>query len=189
MSVNKNKVLDLNKMNVYSQRAKLGSLLLEALDGGGGGGSSGDMLKSEYANNPKSDDGYVNASIVADKWTNSIDVSFIGDITGFGQIDGSKNINISLSIPKTGVKSGTYTKVAVNDKGQVTNGDSATVDDIIGLGTAAKKNIGTNPGEIPVLNSDGKLDLSLVPIWIGTQEQYAQLTNISPDILYIIKDG
>ena len=64
-----------------------------------------------------------------------------------------------------------YTKVTVNEYGQVTDQGALTATDIptiphsnvSGLGTAATKDIGTTVGNIPVLDADGDIPLTMVP--------------------------
>lgn len=61
----------------------------------------------------------------------------------------------------SGLKAGTYTKVTVNNKGQVTAGQTLEVSDIpsipsskiTGLGTAAAANTGAEEGNVPVVQA------------------------------------
>ena len=52
--------------------------------------------------------------------------TFVGDVTGSG------NGNVTLTISNSGVTAGTYTKVTVNSKGQVTTGTSLISSDVTG---------------------------------------------------------
>ena len=55
-------------------------------------------------------------------------------------------------------------KVKGKGKGLSTNDfDNTAKEAIENLGTAAKCDIGTNEGNVPVINSDGKLDTSILP--------------------------
>ncbi|MEG2688449.1 MAG: hypothetical protein RSA24_04705 [Clostridia bacterium] len=64
-----------------------------------------------------------------------------------------------------------YTKVKVNEFGQIVTQQSLVASDIpaipstsvTGLGTAALSNIGTAIGNVPVLGANGKLDVSTLP--------------------------
>lgn len=66
---------------------------------------------------------------------------------------------------------GTYTKVTTDAQGRVKSGSNLTATDIPSLtlskisdaGTAASKNTGTAGGNVPVLDSNGKLDANIVP--------------------------
>lgn len=57
-------------------------------------------------------------------------ISFSGDVSGSFSFDGSSNISVSLSLSPTGVSSGTYTKVSVDDRGRVVSGSFLTSSDI-----------------------------------------------------------
>lgn len=69
------------------------------------------------------------------------------------------------------LSAGDYTKVTVNTKGVVTAGANLTATDIPSLtlskisdaGTAAAKDTGTSSGNVPVLDSNGKLDTAVLP--------------------------
>lgn len=98
-------------------------------------------------------------------------ISISGDATGSASFDGSANAAISTTLANSGVTAGTYTKVTVDAKGRVTAATAQTAADIPALslakisdaGTAASKNTGTASGNIPVLDSNGKLDSGIVP--------------------------
>lgn len=85
--------------------------------------------------------------------------------------DGSANITFELILAASGVSSGTYTKLTVNEKGIVTAATKITAADIPELtlakitdaGTAASRNVGTASGNIPVLDAQGKLNVSVIP--------------------------
>lgn len=85
------------------------------------------------------------------------------DVTGQGQFDGSSDVSIAVELAKTGVVAGTYTKVTVDEKGRVTTGTNISIEDIGDIGTAAKKDVGTAEGNIPVLGADGRLPDSVIP--------------------------
>lgn len=85
-----------------------------------------------------------------------------------GDVSNSGN---TVTLKTTGVSAGTYTKVTVNTKGLVTGSSSLVAGDIPNLtlskisdaGTAASKNTGVASGNVPVLDSNGKLDSSILP--------------------------
>ena len=94
-----------------------------------------------------------------------------GDATGSASFDGSANATITASLAASGVTAGTYTKITVDAKGRATAGNVLTAADIPTLtiskisnaGTAATKNTGVAAGDVPVLDSNGKLDNSILP--------------------------
>lgn len=98
-------------------------------------------------------------------------ISISGDGTGSANFDGSKNTVITLTLANTGVAQGTYTKVTVDSKGRITQATNLSASDIPNLtlskitdaGSAASRNIGTASGNVPVLDSQGKLDTSIIP--------------------------
>lgn len=60
---------------------------------------AGDMLKSQFANNPKVAQGYVNAAITADKLTTSHTFNVSGDLIGTAQtFNGEQDINIPVTL-------------------------------------------------------------------------------------------
>ncbi|NRY59841.1 hypothetical protein [Clostridium beijerinckii] len=107
----------------------------------------------------------------ADKWTTPRTITVNGDATGSVQIDGGSNVILTITETASGVTAGTYPKVTVNAKGEVTAGATLTTSDIPTLtlskisdaGTAASKSVGTASGNIPVLDSNGKLDTNILP--------------------------
>lgn len=61
---------------------------------------AGDMLKSQFANNPKVEQGYVNAAITADKLTTAHTFNVSGDVTGTAQsFDGTQDVTIPIVVP------------------------------------------------------------------------------------------
>lgn len=85
--------------------------------------------------------------------------------------DGSGNITFTLVLATSGVTAGTFTKLTVNDKGIITAATTLSAADIPALtlakitdaGTAANKDVGTAAGNIPVLDTNGKLNTSVLP--------------------------
>lgn len=77
----------------------------------------------------------------------------------------------TMELNTSGATAATYTKVTVNNKGVVTAGANLAATDIPDItlskvtdaGTAASKNTGTASGNVPVLDSNGKLDTSVLP--------------------------
>lgn len=84
--------------------------------------------------------------------------------------DGSGDIELRLNL-KNIVTAGTYPKITYDAMGRVTGGTALTSADIpsipsskvTGLGTAAALNSGTATGNVPVLDSSGKLTTSVLP--------------------------
>lgn len=107
----------------------------------------------------------------ADKLTTARTISATGDATGSTPFDGSVNVSMALTLANSGVTSGTYPKVTVDSKGRVTSGTALSATDIPTLtlskisdaGTSASKNTGTASGNVPVLDSNGKLDTAVLP--------------------------
>jgi len=100
----------------------------------------------------------------AAKLKTSQTISLSGDATGSASFDGSAGATINATLANSGVTSGTYTKVTVDAKGRVTTGANLAASDITGLlGTAATKNTGTASGNVPILDSNGKLSTSVIP--------------------------
>ncbi|WP_238326842.1 hypothetical protein, partial [Paenibacillus graminis] len=106
----------------------------------------------------------------ADKLKTPRTIGLSGDATGSTSFDGSTNATITVVLPNIAT-AGTYTKLSINAKGQVTSATQLTAADIPSLtlakitdaGTAASKNTGTAAGNVPVLDSGGKLDTSVLP--------------------------
>ena len=91
----------------------------------------------------------VKSAATADKLTTARDVTLTGDATGTASFDGSTNVEIAVTLPDTNTSgAGTFTKVTVDAKGRVTEGENLTASDIPTLtmdkisdaGTLAKKN-------------------------------------------------
>lgn len=87
--------------------------------------------------------------------------------------DGTQNVELQVALAAiSGLTAGTYTKVTVDAKGRVTAGNNLVVSDlpdnipnskITGLGTAATANTGVEQGDVPVIQSGGKLLASILP--------------------------
>lgn len=86
--------------------------------------------------------------------------------------DGSGNVNLVLSLAQmSGLTAGTYSKLTVDTKGRVTAATNIEITDlpdipaskITGLGTAAAKNVGKTSGNVVAVESNGKIDDSLIP--------------------------
>lgn len=110
-------------------------------------------------------------ALSADKLTTPRTIALTGDVTGSVSFDGSGDVSIVTTEKNSGVTAGTYTKVTVNAKGDVTAGSAMVAGDIPTLtmskisdaGTASTKNVGTASGNIPILDSSGKLDTNVLP--------------------------
>jgi len=98
-------------------------------------------------------------------------ISLINDVTGNVNFDGSSNVSIISTLSNTGVTAGTYTKVNVDAKGRIITGNTLSASDIpmitlnkiSDVGTVANKNVGIEPGMIPILDYNGKLDYNILP--------------------------
>ena len=85
--------------------------------------------------------------------------------------DGSEDVEFNLVLSPSGVKAGTYTKLTVNAEGIITGATTLAASDIPSLtlakisdaGTAASKNVGTAAGNVPVLDDEAKILVSLIP--------------------------
>lgn len=110
-------------------------------------------------------------SETTDKLNTARTIALSGDITGSVSFDGSSDVTINTTEKSSGVVAGTYTKVTVDEKGNVTNGANLSAEDVPMLtlakisdaGTAASKNTGTASGNVPILDDSGKLDTSILP--------------------------
>lgn len=99
--------------------------------------------------------------------------SAIGGVKTTASGAGTVKINSAgtMELNTSGATAATYTKVTVNNKGVVTAGANLAASDIPDItlskvtdaGTAASKNTGTASGNVPVLDSNGKLDTSVLP--------------------------
>lgn len=116
--------------------------------------------------------GTVENAKTADKLKNARNITLNGAVaTNTKSFDGSADLTFTLVLVASGVSAGTYTKVTVNDKGIVTSGENISAADIPNLtlskitdaGTAAAKDIGTAAGNVPILDSNGKLNASVMP--------------------------
>jgi hypothetical protein len=108
----------------------------------------------------------------ADKLKTGRTIAITGDGTATsGPFDGSANATMALVLANTGTSTGTFTKFTVDAKGRITSAVLLTAADIPTLtlakisdaGTAASKNTGTSAGNVPVLDSGGKLDTAVLP--------------------------
>lgn len=85
----------------------------------------------------------------AAKWTTARTLSFTGDATGSGSVDGSTNVATALTLANSGVTAGTYTKITVNAKGIATSGTTLATTDIPAL-DASKITTGVfDPARLP----------------------------------------
>ena len=133
-------------------------------------------VKSQSAGSGKvvvGSDGTMSVSDVptADALATARKLTFSGDVSGNNTFNGSQNVTFALALVSSGVTAGTYPKVTVNAKGIVTAGTSLTASDIPTLtlskisdaGSAASKSVGTAAGNVPLLDSSGKLNSSVIP--------------------------
>ena len=104
--------------------------------------------------------------------------------------DGTENVQLQLTLANiAALSAGTYCKVTVNSKGQVTAGTTLEISDlpdniptsmISGLGTAAAANTGTASGNVPVIQSNNKILETLIPDLSGTYVPITTLINGKP---------
>lgn len=104
--------------------------------------------------------------------------------------DGTQNVELQVALAAiSGLTAGTYTKVTVDAKGRVTAGNTLVVSDlpdnipnskITGLGTAATANTGEEQGDVPVIQSGGKLLASILPDLSGTYVPVSTTINGKP---------
>ena len=64
--------------------------------------------------------------LTATKWATARTLSFTGDATGSGSVDGSQNVATALTLANSGATAGTYRSVTVDVKGRVTAGTNPT---------------------------------------------------------------
>lgn len=74
----------------------------------------------------------------AEKLATARVISATGDATGSVAFDGSKDVEIALTLANSGVKAGTYNNITVDEKGRITNISGALdltveIEDVIGL--------------------------------------------------------
>ncbi|GHU70090.1 hypothetical protein FACS1894184_15060 [Clostridia bacterium] len=128
----------------------------------------GDMLRSEFATTGIT--GKVDAAQQADKLSAARSFTLTGDVSGTVSSDLSGNVTIATELDEVGT-AGTYTKVTTDDAGRITSGSGLAASDIPDLtlskitdaGTAAAKDVGVASGNVPVLDSAGKLASSVIP--------------------------
>lgn len=99
--------------------------------------------------------------------------SITGDVVSNAvSFNGSQNVSLTAALAViAGLAAGDYTKVTVNNKGQVVAGKSLAASDIptiskdkvSGLGNAAGLNTGTASGNVVVVGSDGKISPDIMP--------------------------
>ena len=102
--------------------------------------------------------------------------STIGDLTTLNTTNQNDLVSAINEVnADTGISAGSYARVYVNEKGKVTNGGTLVEGDIpnlpfskiTGLGTCATKDVGMGIGNVPVINSDGLLDATIIPTCYG----------------------
>ena len=130
----------------------------------------------------------------AAKWTTARSLSFTGDATGTGSVDGSANASFALTLANIAT-AGTYGKVTINAKGLVTAGAALAATDIPVL-DAAKVTTGTfDAARIPSLAIskitdlqsalNAKLEwLGSVPSTISTTGTIGQIA-VSTNFIYV----
>lgn len=149
--------------------------------------------------------GTVENAKTADKLKTARNITLNGAVvTNTKSFDGSADVTFTLVLATSGVGAGTYTKVTVNDKGIVTSATNISAADVPNLtlskitdaGTAAAKDIGTAAGNIPILDSNGKLNASVMPALaitevfeVNSQEEMLALTAQVGDVAIRIDEN
>ena len=161
----------------------------------------GDMLASVYASNGAP--GKVDTAVTADKLSATRTFSLTEDVTGTVTSDLSGNLNIAATLAEVG-EAGTYTKVTTDEKGRVIDGGQLTAADIPDItlskiadaGTAAAADIGIDPGNVPVLDTAGKLASSVIPsvavidrFEVADQAGLVSLTDAEPADIAVTPDA
>lgn len=103
--------------------------------------------------------------------------------SGTGTVKINSGGTMQLNVVNPAITAGTYTKLTVNTQGLVTGVANVSVSDIPTLtlakisdaGTAASKNTGTSSGNVPILDSNGKLDTAVLPA-LAISETYTAAT-------------
>lgn len=103
--------------------------------------------------------------------------------SGTGTVKINSGGTMQLNVVNPAITAGTYTKLTVNAQGLVTGVANVSASDIPTLtlakisdaGTAASKNTGTSSGNVPILDSNGKLDTSVLPA-LAISETYTAAT-------------
>lgn len=90
--------------------------------------------------------GYVDKALVADKLKTARTIALTGSVSGSTSFDGSGNASITTSLTIAEKDIPTLQLSKIKDAGSV-----------------ASRNVGTEPGQVPVLNSSGKLDAAILP--------------------------
>lgn len=101
---------------------------------------------------------------VATKLADARAIALGGAVTGTVNFDGSANVTMTTSIGDD-IANALGLKVEKADGKGLSTNDYTTTDKnkLAGLGTASTKNTGTSSGNIPILDSNGKLASSTIP--------------------------
>lgn len=101
----------------------------------------------------------------ADKLSVPRKIEATQDATGYAMFDGSADVQIALTLANSGVSAGTYTKLTVNQKGLVTAGGTLSKSDLptIDITDITGISIGADPGDVPIIGVDGKLNPNIIP--------------------------
>ena len=129
---------------------------------------SGDMLKSEFATNGRT--GVVDWAVDADKLHTPRTIAITGDVSASGTFDGSANLTLAAALADV-VAAGTYVKVTVNSKGLVVGFDvldptdipQLTLAHITDAGSAASRDVGSDPGNVVIVETNGFINGALLP--------------------------
>lgn len=97
------------------------------------------------------------------KWTTARTLSFTGDATGSGSVDGSANVATALTLANSGITAGTYTKLTVDAKGRAISGTTLAATDIPSL-DASKI-------------TSGVLDAARLPSYVDDVLEYTNLAS------------
>jgi hypothetical protein len=131
----------------------------------------GDMMKQEFATNGAT--GVVDRAVAANQLHTARNITMTGDATGSANTNFSGDVGISLTLAEVltgGAGAGVY-RITLDNKGRVTAAVPVVASDlpnlphtqITGLGTAATRDVGKNPGNVVMVETNGKIDGSLMP--------------------------
>jgi len=121
----------------------------------------GNMLREEFAVGGIA--GVVDRATQADRLATARDITLTGDVQSTPvSFNGSQSVSLATALQNV-VAAGTYPMVTVNAKGLVVGFEThLSLSHITDAGTAASRNVGTNPGNVVIVENDGYINSSLI---------------------------